>query len=297
MKRRLIFVKKLILNVGIFAAILFSVLTVEAVQKAKIVSPEVEVYTGADFDAEILDVVRGGETYLISNKVTGPFYKIKLKNGKIGYIPDTEVDIEGKGRVGTGEDTDDPFLQEMDPIGKDKKKNKNSNKKNKKSNEDDEEADEENTDLDYQGVTLQLINLHEDTLGGVQIDDLTAIGYKKISNELSWEIMGSFKTPKYYEDKLKASVKAYNIWADFGIMNDVPLRSRLFARYGGALFTHASWVKVETAQKKYDMQDVTVGVLLEGGFFVTFKKWTLDLSMKYFFDRNSYGGLGLSFLF
>lgn len=272
----------------------FGVSWAQAAQKAKIVSPEVEVYAESSFDADVLEVVNGGETYLISDKVYGPFYKIKLKSGRIGYIPDTEVEIPGKPRLNNGETSDDPFLQDVDITSKTKKNNKKSDSKKNM----DAESDETDEDgFNYRGFTVQLINLHEDTLGGVQIDDVTALGYKTLSDEISWELMGAFKTPKYYSDKLNASVKAYNIWGDFGVTRDVPLRSNISARYGGALFSHFSWVNVETNTKKYDMQDLTVGLLLEGGFFVVFKKVTLDFSVKYFFDRNSYGGLGASILF
>jgi hypothetical protein len=208
-----------------------------AAQKAKVTSPKVDVYSAADFDSEVLGSVDEGETFYISDKVYGPFFRIKLKSGKIGYIPDTEVYIEGKGRAvpGAGDVDEDPFLQQID-LGEDpdasQKKDKNS-----KSNlqRDDEEYDEN----ERSGVTIQLINYHEDTLGAVQIDDLTAIGYKSIS-DLSWEVLVSFQAPKYYSKLLDATAKGANIWGDFGVSNEVPFFKRFSACYSGGFFGHLS---------------------------------------------------------
>ncbi len=276
--------------------ILFFSIISAAEQKAKIVSPQVEIYSNADFDSDVLETVKAGESYSISDQVYGPFFRIKLKSGKIGYIPDTEVFIEGKGRVvpGAAEVDEDPFLQQMTtPDEEPKNKKKLNSKKNK---QDDEEDDDDDDEREYSGLTVQLINYHEDTLGAVQVDDLTAIGYKSI-HDLAWEILVSFKAPAYYGKLLNASVKGLNVWGDFGVSNEVPLSRRVSGRYGGAFFTHASILSVEAPQKTYDLQEVTVGALLEGGFLFKFKKLSYDLSLKYFFERQSYGAIGFSIFF
>lgn len=259
-------------------------------QKAKILNPAVDVYSDADFDSDIVETVKGGETYLISNKVYGPFFRIKLKSGKIGYIPDTEVDIEGKGPVSPRsnenevDESDDPFLQDMQFSPK------NDKRKHKKMDEEEDQEEDEN----LHGVTLQLVNYHEDTLGAVQVDDLPAIGYKRLSDFAAWEIIASFKAPKYYKDKLDASVRAVNVWANFGLSNEAPLLPAWSARYGGGLMAHGSFVNVDAPQKSYDMQDLTVGAYLEGAFLLRVSSLRYDLSAKYIFDKQSYGALGFT---
>lgn len=257
-----------------------------AAQKAVISSDESDIYADADFDSDILTSVRKGESYLVSDKVYGAFYRIQLKSGKIGYIPDTEVIVNGK-----------PFEERpfQDALLMDKKKNKNS--KNKKNDDDfPDDQDEEPFDFNRQGVTLQVINYHEDTMGALRVDDLIAIGYKSIS-DASWEIMGSFKAPKYYADKTGNSAQGFNLWADYGINNTVQVSKSSAFRYGGSFMGHFSQVKVTASGRSYDLQDMTVGLVLEGGLMLQYKKLTFDLSAKYFFDRNNYGGLGLSLLF
>ncbi|MFZ3229389.1 MAG: SH3 domain-containing protein [Pseudobdellovibrio sp.] len=257
-----------------------------ASQKAIVNTSESDVYMEADFDSEIVDSVHKGESYIISDKTYGAFYKIKLKSGKVGYIADHEVDVNGK-----------PFETKpfQDQLGLDTKNKKNSkNKKDKDNYPDDEE--EEPFDFNRQGVTLQLINYHEDTMGLVQVDDLVAIGYKSIS-DASWEIMAAFKAPKYYAEKINGSVQGFNFWADYGINNTVSISKHSAFRYSGSFMGHFSQTKVTSTSRSYDLQDMTIGIVLEGGFMMQFKKITFDLSAKYFFDRNNYGGIGLSLLF
>ncbi|MBC7464959.1 MAG: SH3 domain-containing protein [Bdellovibrio sp.] len=261
--------------------------SVWAAQKGVINSDESDIYSNADFDSDILDNVRRGETYLISDKTYGAFYKIKLKSGKIGYIPDNEVDVNGK-----------PFKEKafQDEALIDKKGKKVS-AKNKKVDEDVQaEGDNEPFDFNRRGLTLQMINYHEDTMGSLQVDDLLAIGYKSIS-DASWEVIAAFKAPKYYAEKTGGSAQGIQLWADYGINNTISISNRSALRYSGAIMTHFSQVKVSAPAKSYDLQDMSLGLVLEAGLMLQIKKVSLDFSAKYFFDRNNYGGLGLSLLF
>ena len=261
----------------------FSV-SVWAAQKGVINSDESDIYSNADFDSDIMDNVRKGETYMISDKTYGAFYKIKLKSGKIGYIPDNEVDVNGR-----------PFKEQAFNDGAAQKKNKKASSKSKV-DEPAPEEDEEPFDFNRHGITVQLINYHEDTMGSLQVDDLVAVGYKRIS-DVSWEVMAAFKAPKYYAEKTGGSAQGVQLWADYGINNTIPISNRSALRYSGSIMTHFSQVKVSAPAKSYDLQDMSLGVVLEGALMLQFKKITFDLSAKYFFDRNNYGGLGLSLLF
>ncbi len=275
----------------VFSALIlvsFFTLSAEAARKGKIMSPDVEVYSGPNFDTEVVDVVQEGQTYIVSDEVTGAFYKIKLKSGKIGFVPDYEVDVEGKGRM-EPKDFDEQMI--IDP-----EKTKANPKKNKTKVKKPEVDPEDEFDKEYQGFTVQLINYHEDTMGSLQVDDLIAIGYKNIG-DLSWEVIGAFKTPKYYSNKVNGSAKGFNLWGDFGISNRMEMTPRTSLRYGAAFFAHYGQIRIENPTRNYDLQDLTAGLLLEGGMLFKVDHSAIDLSIKYFFDRNSYGGFGISYLF
>lgn len=253
-----------------------------AAQKAKVVGETVEVYSDADFDSEVIDEVYKNESYLISNKVYGPFYRIKLKNGKIGYIVDYELDIEGKGRI---KETD---FDELELKGFPEMPNTNP-----------DEVDPEEQDVFgyvYNGPLVSMINFHEDTMGSGQIDNLTAFGYKSIST-FAWSAMASFNAPRYYSEPMGYSAKGFKLWADYGFSNEVAQFPTASIRFSGNFFSHISALQVSTPARTYDLQDITMGINIEMGLLKKFKKFAVDTSIKYYFDKSNYAAVGISLLF
>lgn len=266
---------------SLVAFILFFVSTwVFASQKAKIVSPDVEIYSKADFDSEVFATVSQGETYMVSDKNYGPFYRIKLKSGKVGYIVDYELDIEGKGPF-VEKDLDEVLAAEAMKFAQE-------------TSEDEEEI--QLFGRSGAGPTLQLINFNEETLGAGQTDNLLAVGYKNLSLT-SWSLLGAFKAPKYYAEKTGGSASGFKLWGDFGFSNPVVNLGRSEIRFAGSLFGHFSFIQVETTLRKYDLHDISVGLALEFGWLYRFRKNAVDVAVKYYFDKSNYAGLGVSFLF
>lgn len=255
-----------------------------AVQKAKIFSEVVEIYSEPDFDAEVMDEVRAGETYFISDKTFGPFYRIKLKSGKIGYIVDYEVEIEGKGRV-KAKDLDAILLEN-------EKKIAGENPEEIFDPEEQEEA--ELFGAPRAGPSIQLINFHENTLGSDQVDNLLGIGYKSVSDK-SWSVLGVFKAPKYYETA--GAVSGFKLWTDIGFSSPIVMIGASEIRYAATLFAHASVITLTTPTRKYNLQDLTAGLALEVGWMFKIRSSAIDLAIKYYFDKTPYAGFGLSYLF
>ncbi len=281
-------------SLSIFLSIFLLSVTCLAARVGQLNVSDADVYGEANFDSEIVANVRQSESFLVSAKNYGGFYKVKLKSGRVGFIPDTQIIINGKSfepKPYIDEDTEDQIQN----------KKKNPKKLSKedlelKKEEEQQEDEEAAFDFNLDGVSLQLINFHEDTLGSVQVDDLIAVGYKHLA-DISYEVMAAFKAPKYYSEKTFGSAQGFNLWGAYGINNVLPVSTATSLRYGGSLMAHYSKIKVSTNINSYDLQDLTAGVVLEGGFLFHFKKTALDISIKYFFDRNNYAGFGLSLLF
>ena len=85
-----------------------SVGAIEKFRKAQAVRSDVEIYSTASFDAKIIHYIKPGDYYYISNKTFGPFYKIKISNKVLGYVADTELNIQGIGTVKEKPFIDDP---------------------------------------------------------------------------------------------------------------------------------------------------------------------------------------------
>ena len=94
----------------------------------------------------------------------------------------------------------------------------------------------------------------------------------------SWSLLGAFKVPKYYAEKTGGSVSGFKLWGDFGFSNPVVNLGRTEIRFGGTLFAHFSFIQVETALRKYDLHDISVGLALEFGWLYRFRKNAIEFA-------------------
>lgn len=281
------------LRIFIFLFISVSAYDVYAQKKAKVISPSTELYGEASFDSEVIRAIDPNETFIISNKTYGPFYKVKLKDGTIGYIPDTELDIEGVGVF-------EPKNFETDSESLKSKKKK---KSGRSSNDDDYDEDTEDPHLSYFGLTLQAINYHEDTMGGVQVADLTALGFKyqplpgNYDSELAYEFFFVPRAPEYYAQKTGGASSGTIFWGTAQISNVNGINARTSLRYGAGPFLKYSYFAIDAQNKKYSLQDITIGLDFGAGVLLHSRYMTLDFGLRYFWDKKPYGGFGISFLF
>ncbi len=275
-----------------------SAFAVEKFRKAQAVRPDVEIYSTASFDAKIIHYIKPGDFYYISNKTFGPFYKIKVSDKILGYVADTELNIQGVGVI-----QDKPFVDDPEVEGKNKKKKKEKDPEDFYNDEDDE--DENVIKTSYNGLILHLINYHETTMGGSQVGDLYGIGYRYIpflsdfSASIAWDITAAYGAPAYYKDNLNADTKGLTVWSGAQVVNISIVDPNKTLRYGiGAFLKYANYnVTAKATDKTYSLQELTFGVSLEGGFIFHFNPVSIDLGLRYYWERESYGGLSLGLLF
>lgn len=74
----------------IVSAVFFS-LESKAAQDAVVVTDGAMVYQGADFDSRVIGYFRQGQKVRASTKTFGPFYKVRFKQGVVGYVSDVDV--------------------------------------------------------------------------------------------------------------------------------------------------------------------------------------------------------------
>jgi len=264
-----------------------------AQKKAKVLSPNTDVYQEADFDAEVIRSVDPNEVFVVSSKPYGPFYKVKFKDGSIGYIPDTELDIEGIGPF-----QPKPYIEDVEA-----QKLKNKSRESKKSTYNSYDEDTEKSDLVYKGASLQMINYHEETMSGVQVADLAAFGFKyqpmssEFDSALAYEFFVVPNAPEYYAKKTGGTASGSIFWGTVQISNIAGINSKTSIHYGAGPFLKYSYFAVDANRKKYALQDMTMGLDFGAGVMLHSRYVTLDFSLRYFWDKKSYGGFGVSFLF
>lgn len=67
-----------------------------AAQSAVVSIDGAMVYKGASFDAPVIAYLKKGKKIRISSRTYGPFYKVKVRSGLVGYISDIDVKVMGK---------------------------------------------------------------------------------------------------------------------------------------------------------------------------------------------------------
>jgi hypothetical protein len=68
-------------------------------QKAMVINQGAMVYKEADFDAPVLGELKAGQVYDVSLTQKGPFYKIRVKPGVLGWIADTDIRLSKGGKL------------------------------------------------------------------------------------------------------------------------------------------------------------------------------------------------------
>ncbi|AZZ37151.1 hypothetical protein CIK05_10230 [Bdellovibrio sp. qaytius] len=281
----------------IFLSFIFCFQFALAQSKARVLDPDTDVYSTPDFDANVIGTVDPEESFLVSKKPYGPFYKVKFKDGTIGYIPDTNLTIEGVGAV-----KEQPFKgDDLD------KKNAKRAKREKVEEDENAEDDTENPNINYKGVTFSIINFHENTMGGNQVADLAAYGFRfqpmqgNYQSALAYDLMVATKPPDYYAEKTGAQTSGAVFWGSAGISNVSALNSNTSLRYGAGPFLRYSYFTIKNAtlkpQSNYNLQDLTAGLDFQAGVMLHSRHVTIDLGLRYFWDKEGYGGFGVGFLF
>ena len=290
--------KKCIWPFYLLVMLLGLTIDVNAQRKATVIERDTPVYDAADFDSDVTRTVNPEESFIVSKKPYGPFYKVKFKNGALGYIVDTELNIEGIGPF-----QPKPFVDDV--VSKNKKNKKTKKQIDNDVNEDEEDAeDQQSIQTIYRGVSLQMINFRENTLGKIRTSDLLAIGYKHqpatggFESKISYELFVSPKAPAYYtENIVNGKVSGGIIWASTQISNMNGYTPTISIRYGAGPFLRYSLFNVKTAARNYSLQDLTVGVDIQAGVIWHAPWANLDFGLRYFWDDEPYGAVGVAILF
>lgn len=265
-----------------------------ATQKIQVTRVDSEAFKAANFDSDVIAFLQPGQSYLASTKRVGPFYLVRIKAGVVGYVADSDVQVEGK-----APEEPKPYVNEVDPLS-------TSQEDIVPVFEDDEDDMKSSDFIDHKalnGIFVSLINYHENTMGGVQIGDLWALGYKRIpyyddfSSTITWDVNMAFKAPDYYKKKTNANVNGFVTWGGAQIAGVNVLAPNRLLRYGVGPFAKYSHYSLKGNQDKYTLQDLSVGALLEGGVILKMSQISLDLGLRYYWDSESYGAMSVGILF
>lgn len=257
--------------------------------KATVITDGAMVYLKPDFDSEVMGYAEAGKVYDISNKkFNQAFHRIRLSKGKIGYIADNDLDLSNvKGA---------------------KAKSKSSDKKSDRKSE---VAKKERplrpyTESQYAGFQYAQINYSEKTMGRLNRSALDFIGIKlsgpdlvfsgPANTEVNMLLAGS--APGYYEKATGRGAGGMVLLTNILFQNANSLGKEAGYFYGFGPMLKYSRFDVQlgsgSSVKQYNLEDVSLGMVFNLGAGFRFSKISVRADYTYFWESESYSGLGVS---
>lgn len=253
-------------------------------QKGRVVNESADIYQLNDFDSPVIAQVKKGQIYDISLFPKGPFYKIRLKPGFLGWIPDTEI-------------------------------------KPLKSVEDEAKKTEEVRNIKrrklpfvlqrYRGFSVEGLNWTEDTMGKVRSENRRFYGghWSGINTMFSGALfteavlMISPGAPQYYKDATGQNADGWILKGNFLFETTVPETPTYYLYYGfGPSFSYSHFdVALNESGRvtRFSMDDFMLGAVFNIGVAFRAGAFSPRFGVKYYWEKKSYwsGFIYLGYLF
>lgn len=261
-------------------------------QKGTVLSEEAFVYQNADFDAPVIASVHRGENYDISIGRKGPFYKIRLKPGSLGWIADNDI-VPGANRV------------------PERKVNPNAPKMKKKKAPAAQTPKKKSKPFvieDYRGPALEYLPFREETLGGDRKENLLFYGFKWAGPNLIVDgdtvtdatVLFHYGAPRYYKDATGNDASGWIVLANFLLQSNQSQGRDVMTFYGfGPAFRYSHFnvaLKASGQNTNYAADDMTLGAVFDAGIALRRDNYALRADAKYYWEKNTYLGFGVAFL-
>lgn len=253
--------------------------------KATIKVEQAYIFTKPDFDAEVLTVLGPGpQAFSVSRGKTGPFHKIRLTTGQIGYVLDSDI-------------------QFLNPP-----KRKKTNSEAKKKSEVRDPRKKSFMGTRFLGPAVQLVNYTESTMGKDRSQSLPFYGVR-------WSGLGTFfmdrstytdanllirwGAPSYYEDATTNSAAGWILLTDM-LLEFTQMQTRSVMSYFGIgpMFRYShinSSLNVGSTKTEYSLDDMVLGAAFNLGMAFELGKYAVRLDGKYYWEKSKYWAVGLAF--
>lgn len=272
-KKNLVFILVLLLPFTVWS---------QQVQKGTVINDGAMVYQDADFDAPVIDTLKRGAVHSISKGTKGPFHKIRLNSGSLGWIADTDIKLG---------------VLKLASVKKEKTPEQEERERRKKPF----------FATRYRGPTFEFINFSEETLGKERSANLVFYGIKFNGYNTIFDgdiyadanIIFHSGAPDYYQSYTKKSADGMILIANFLLQTTLPQSKWHLVYYGfGPMFRYSNFnleVPNGTKTTSYTAADMSLGALFDLGLaFRIGSSLSLRADAKYYWEKTQYYGLGLN---
>lgn len=284
-------------------------------QKGTVVVEQAQIYRDADFDAPIVGTVRKGQIFDISKYPIGPFYKIRLKPGVLGWVSD--VDIRPTSQVAVpvtpqAAPSQPPANATVEPPSKQPEVKPKPRQRTKEEEEELKEmAHKPFLVRRYRGLALEMINWTENTMGATRSENMNfyGINWSGYNTAMSGEIytdssiLFALSPPKYYEALTQNAAGGWILKMNFAFLTPSPQSPYYMLFYGfGPTFTYSHFdVALTESGKKvsYSLDDMSVGIFFNVGLAFKIGSLSPRLAFKYYIEKKQMtaGALNLGWEF
>ncbi|MDZ4661758.1 MAG: SH3 domain-containing protein [Pseudomonadota bacterium] len=243
------------------------------------------IYEKASFDAAVITYLPINKKVTVSKKTYGPFYRIKVKKGIVGYISD--VDIE----MALGSKKLEPNNPNVGMFAENPKSDPESPgvefKKNKKPLE----------EATVMGLGVSMVNYTEDVFGQQDRSAIvTMFGLKLTGSDfilptlMDIGISFALSPPSYYADGSATTPSGYLLIADTLLILPFMGGDDLIAYVGLGPFINYSSFKIVLANQLLKLDLLKLGAEAMVGLGFRIEKVVFKVEGKYYYDKDSYFG-------
>lgn len=278
---------------------------VTQMQKGRVVVPSAEVYAGPNFDQKIIGRVKGGSTWMMSKKVFGAFYQVRIGQNRIGYITDADIKpLSSREARNTPPRRPKPSAKTPTapppaPTGENREGAHIDGGSGPKKSFDEQ---------DFQGVSFMMLRYREETMGLRPTDNLISIGFKASGTDVLMEglptemnIQLSPMAPKYYEQATRRGSEGFLFLLDGMLLSPRTHGPNSMTFFGfGPMFRFSKFgvtLPVNGKDEFYSLEDMAVGVKFNIGAAQRFGSFATRLDFQYFWEKQQYYGFSVAFQF
>ena len=270
--------------IGIFCLLTTSAFAQEksADKKAKgsqmgvVISHEAAVYSKPDFDSEVVGGLQENQKVPMSTRrfqsgdQFGSFFRVRLPNGKTGYVADNDIQPA----------------------------------KLKKKMDDEMETNQDGESLYFKkmvGGSLAQVNYSEMFQDKASRAQTTVFGFRLTgpdvigdSPPIDFNVMVGIKPPGYYDTMSGGKASGFFLLGDIGLIFPLVDWTKSMLNFGvGLMWTYTNF-KVPIANKSYDSSEFRMGIDLSFGGAYRINDLVIRGDIKYFIEKTQYTGLMLS---
>ncbi|GIL17781.1 MAG: hypothetical protein BroJett040_15320 [Oligoflexia bacterium] len=258
----------------------------------KIIVEEALIYSEADFDSPVIARLQGGGSYPVSQKKFGAFHRIRLKDGKIGYISDVDFRVMNRPQVKQNQSAQRP-------------------KKEGVHFEDEVKTSKRSfASARYRGPEFVYVNYREDTMSLKPTEGMWFVGLKLtgadtlLEGDIVTDVNFLFKigAPNYYQQATGNSANGWIMILDSLFQMPTAHSQNVLTSFGfGPMFKYSKFnVTLNQAgggQNSYSLEDMVLGLAFNINLGYKINSMAIKGEWKYYWEKMQYQAYGLALQF